>query len=914
MIHRSKALYGTGEISQLFRQTDWPASPLGPSEMWPTSLWSMVAFALNSPLAVAVVWGNELTTIYNDAYSKILGDKHPAVFGKSFRDLWPDFWENARPLVEKAYAGEPSFFEDAAYTIQRESRPEDAWVTFSCSPLFDEGGKIQGMAAVCIDTTEKVLLERARQEEHARMHALYEQAPGLVAIMEGPDHIISFTNRAYRDFVGGQDLRGRPIKEALPDIAAQGFGDLADHVFRSGEPFIGTEVPAMVHVWPQGTREERFFDFIYQPIRDPAGKVTGIFTEGIDVTERVKRAAAERESEQKIRLLADMIPQLVWIADPDGQLTWFNQRWLEYTGMTTAAALGEGWQTRLDPVTVSDVLQQWQISIETGTTFENTLRIRGSDGRFCPFYTLAVPLTDETGKVVQWFGTNTDVSNLEEAQAELRKTRNWLQQGLVTGRMVVWEWDLVTNQIKYSMNAKDVLGYEFREVEDSWARVHPEDVDRLRQVVNEAIEDRGSFHETSRRLDRATGSVTWVEQRGKVMCDSQGAPKSILGVNIDVTDRVMAELELKDASQRKDEFLAMLAHELRNPIAPISTAAYLLKIAGNDEKYIKQTSEIIDRQVRHMTELLDDLLDVSRVTRGLVSIQEEKVDIKSAIINAIEQARPLIEARNHVIYTRVASLPALVKGDHTRLVQVVTNLLNNACKYTPPGGEITVELHVLEGEIKLVITDNGIGIEADLLPRVFDLFTQAKRTPDRAQGGLGLGLALVHAMVALHGGRVEVESEGAGKGSTFSVYLPSIAESDNLAGSGDDLFRLPEDAKVLTLAIVDDNADAAELMAAVLRTFGHEVIVKNDAAGLLAEEQLSRIKVFVLDIGLPGLNGYELASQLRAQRETAQAVLIALTGYGQERDIEMARAAGFDHHMVKPVRPERLQELLANLP
>ncbi|NEX61918.1 hybrid sensor histidine kinase/response regulator [Noviherbaspirillum galbum] len=913
MNKKRQVFSGNGDIAALLGKTDWRASPIGEPDSWPRSLSTMVSFALHSPLAMAVVWGKDMITIYNDAYGKILGDKHPAVFGKPFSEVWAERWERARPLVDKAYAGDASFFEDIPFSVRREGKDIPAWITYSCSPVLDEHGDVCGITAVCVDTTEKVSLRLAQEAESRRMLDLFEQAPGLVAVLRGPDHVFEFMNEAYRDFIGGQDFIGMPVKEALPDLAAQGFGELADRVFRTGEPFIGTEVPAQVRRWPGGTLEDRYFDFIYQPIRDESGKVTGLFTEGVDVTERVRRNQARRESDMKILQLADMIPQLTWIADANGSVTWCNKRWHDYTGLSAADVQGWGWQHLLEPEALPDVMQRWKASQQSGAPYEGMARMRGKDGKYRPFYILAIPLKDDAGQVTQWFGTNTDVSTLHEAQDELRRTQDWLQQGLDTGKMAVWEWQPQSGVIKYSDNAANVLGHTVGDAADGWTHVHPDDASRMQEVIGNAIAACGSFHETSRWVDPGTGKVTWVEQRGKVICSERGEPVSLVGINIDVTDRMLAELELKEASRRKDEFLAMLAHELRNPLAPISTAAYLLKVASHDERRIQQTSDIINRQVQHMTELLDDLLDVSRVTRGLVVLQKERVDLKYVVASAIEQARSQIEARQHELRTRIASASAFAEGDHTRLVQVLTNLLNNACRYTPPGGEITIALDVLEADIKLSVADTGIGIEADLLPRIFDLFTQGKRTPDRAQGGLGLGLALVKSLAGMHGGRIEVHSDGQGKGSLFSVYLPRLP--DLAAVRLDVHHSLPaSSAKRLRITIVDDNADAARMLAEALLASGHAVIASEDGASVLGDVEASASDVFILDIGLPGIDGYELARRLRRQEASAGAVLIALTGYGQDSDLALAREAGFDHHLVKPVRFERLQELLNALP
>lgn len=374
------------------------------------------------------------------------------------------------------------------------------------------------------------------------------------------------------------------------------------------------------------------------------------------------------------------------------------------------------------------------------------------------------------------------------------------------------------------------------------------------------------------------------------------------------------QYEIRLADHRKDEFLAMLAHELRNPLAPISSAAQLLGMASWDAEKVKATSQIIVRQVGHMTTLIDDLLDVARVTRGMVVLDTEPLDMREVLSAAVEQATPLIQARRHHIALHLPPDQTAVLGDRKRLIQVVVNLLNNASKYTPEGGKIRVRLQVLADEMVLDVADNGIGIAADVAPRVFELFSQAARTSDRSQGGLGLGLALVQSLVSSHGGSVQAKSAGAGQGSTFTVRLPRLKKASIAATAPAD--PSPLVARALTslrVLVVDDNVDAAHTLEMFLNALGHDVCIEHVAADALERAQRTLPQVCLLDIGLPDIDGYELARQLRAQPETAKAVLIAVTGYGQEQDRESAASAGFDHHLVKPVDTTRLAALLAEV-
>jgi signal transduction histidine kinase/ActR/RegA family two-component response regulator len=373
------------------------------------------------------------------------------------------------------------------------------------------------------------------------------------------------------------------------------------------------------------------------------------------------------------------------------------------------------------------------------------------------------------------------------------------------------------------------------------------------------------------------------------------------------------QYETRLADQRKDEFLAMLGHELRNPLAPISAAASLLELAATDPERVRHASKIIARQVNHMTNLINDLLDVARVTRGLITLDKQPLDLRDILSEAIEQVRPLINERRHQLTLHLPPDAAPMLGDRKRLVQVVVNILNNASKYTPEGGHISVQLQVQEHDIRLDISDDGIGMAPDLITHAFDLFAQAERSSDRSQGGLGLGLALVKNLVESHGGKVSAISEGLGRGSTFSICLSRLPASPPLCRDEETEHLTVPDSKSLRIMVVDDNRDAANTLQTFLSMAGHEVLVEYAAQEAIAKARSRVPHVYLLDIGLPDMDGLQLARRLRALPQAAKAVLIALTGYSQEMDRERSREAGFDHHFVKPINMLQLLTLLTQI-
>jgi signal transduction histidine kinase/DNA-binding response OmpR family regulator len=368
-----------------------------------------------------------------------------------------------------------------------------------------------------------------------------------------------------------------------------------------------------------------------------------------------------------------------------------------------------------------------------------------------------------------------------------------------------------------------------------------------------------------------------------------------------------AEEELQDANRRKDEFLAMLSHELRNPLAPIRNAVELMRRVGSSEQRVIMARDVIDRQVTHLARLVDELLDVSRISQGKIVLKKEPVELSKIIAHSVETVRPMIDAREQRLSVEVSARPVWLLGDFARLSQVVANLLNNASKYTAEGGRIRLSAIAGEGFATIAVEDNGSGIDPELLPRVFEIFVQGERGLDRSQGGLGIGLTLVKRLVELHQGRVEAHSEGAGRGARFKVMLPSISAVRHAEAAPAAAASTAQEVYGRRVLVVDDNVDAAESTAAYLRLEGHEVKTVSDGTEALASVRVFAPHVIVLDIGLPGLDGYAVARQLRERGDTSHALLIAMTGYGQKDDKQRASEAGFDYHFVKPTDPRQIQ-------
>ncbi len=444
-----------------------------------------------------------------------------------------------------------------------------------------------------------------------------------------------------------------------------------------------------------------------------------------------------------------------------------------------------------------------------------------------------------------------------------------------------------------------------------WTQVlHPEDRDATLHAWTACVRS-GRLWYREHRVRGLDGQYHPILAQGVPIRDDAGHITRWAGINLDVERMKRTELALREADRRKDEFLATLAHELRNPLAPIRNAVQILESPAADERRRKWGRDVIARQVNHMALLLDDLLDVSRVTRGQFELRKDYVELKTVCDAAIETARPLLEAKQHSLSVSLPPSPLTLEADPLRLAQVISNLLTNAAKYTDPNGRITLSAMLDETELRIAVADSGIGLATATLPKLFTMFSQVNSAIDRAQGGLGIGLALVKGLVDLHGGTVEARSEGLGHGSEFVIHLPRRLVTQREVG-GDPAAR-PISARTqrpMQILIADDNRDAADTLSATLGLRGCSVTAAYSGAEALEVGARDRPQVVILDVGMPGLDGYETARRIRLEAWGVRTVLVALTGWGQEQDRQRAAAAGFDEHLTKPVDPNRLYEIL----
>ena len=919
----------------LMRGHDWSQTTLGHPAQWPEALKTLTSLMLRSKTPVFVAWGPELCLLYNDAYMKILGQRHPAALGRGLYAVWPEVRADIEPLVNQTLAGESVYLESASFILRRNGADERASFSFSYTPVDGPDGQAAGFYCALAETTARELAEKTRQTETQWLYSMFEQAPGFMAVVREPGHVYELANSAYLRLVGRDDVVGKSFRDIGRKVEGQDYGALLDEVYATGKPFIGTRMPVafLRQCDGEGKGEKRLLNFIFQPITRPDGAVSGVFIEGHDVTELAQAEVELRESRhgalqsaQILEALLQAAPVGIILTSADGTLLRVNPAyrkiWGNYPLHRKAGDFVE-WKAwwadnserhgrRLEP-------REWALARALRGEEEaprDTLEIEpfGQPGVRRTVLNCGAPVRDMQGHIIGSVIAQMDITDQVKNEAVLRETVLKYQTMANAIPLMIWSTQPDGHHDYYNQQWYDYTGVSRGAAHgQGWKKLfHPDDLPLAVKNWRHSLAT-GEPYEVEYRLRHQSGQYRWILTRARPVLDEQGVINRWMGSCTDIHEQKEAQEELLQADRLKNEFLAMLAHELRNPLAPIVTAADLLSRRTLDATGVLQLSEVISRQARHMTRLIDDLLDVSRVTRGQVTLDKKSVELEGIIAEAVEQVRPLLEFKGHCLELQLDPRSAQVSGDRLRLVQVIGNVLNNAIKYTPNGGSIALQTLVYDEQVKIGVRDNGIGMSGDLIRIAFDLFTQGERTSDRTQGGLGIGLALVRSLVHLHGGTVSVHSAGMGLGSELNITLPRLPPASRpagpLAGEGG---AAPE-GKALRVMVVDDNIDAARLLGMFVELLGHEAFVQFHPADALECAAQVKPDICLLDIGLPDMDGYALARRLRQLPGMQGTVMAAVTGYSQRKDKQAAYAAGFNFHFAKPVDAHELETWLAGV-
>ena len=760
----------------------------------------------------------------------------------------------------------------------------------------------------------------------ARLQLVADTVPSLLAYVDERVHYV-WVNETYRRWFGRspESIRGRHAKEIVGEAA---WLAVQHHVARA---LAGEEVTyeARVDFGPGHTRDVRV---TYVPDRDPSGRVRGFVSRVTDISDVQSAERALRASERMLAESQTAAHVGSWeaILNDDGSprsLRWSDETYRIFGHEPGRIAVDQGlFISLVHPDDRARLLRGAGAGIAAGDGFEAEFRIVRPDGDVRLIQSWTTVERDAAGRATRLRGTSQDITERKRAEREMQLTREHLQvvvdatPALIAryDRAIRLVWANKTYAARFGKGPEQLVGKHLREIvgEAAFAPLEPA---TGRVLAGETIDI-----EIEVPYPPPVGP-RWMHFVVAPTFDAGGAADGCVAVITDDThlrmlerERARALAELKEIDRRKDEFLAMLSHELRNPMAPILTAVEILRLAPDDAATSAAARDVIERQVAHMKRLLDDLLDVSRVSQGKIALRREVLDLASVLRRAAEVSQPLMAERQQRLSVISTGAAIFVDADLARMVQVFGNLLNNAAKYSEAGSTIELETAVENGEAVVRVRDRGVGMAPDLLERAFNLFVQDTRSLDRAQGGIGIGLTMVRHLIKLHGGSVRAFSDGPGRGSEIVVRLPRV---EARAGAGSRQAALAAErepprpaatsaSRPLQVLVVDDNVDAATTLANVLTLLGHEVAVAHDGPGALAASARRRAELVFIDIGLPGMDGYALATALRAAG-LDRAALVAVTGYGRPEDVQQSSEHGFAHHIVKPVDLAALRRITA---
>ncbi len=857
--------------------------------------------------AVIAVDSEQRVTFLNTAAERQYGVSAADVLGRRLSELYEYRW--LRPGDEAAAGAalsERGEWHGEHIHVTREGR--ELLVESSVTLLRGSDGAPIGTVATIRDITERNLAEEAV----VRLAAIVESSHDAL-FSEDLDGIITSWNPGAEQIFGyrAEEIVGTSIMRLMPADRQAAEHELQRRIV-VGE--LGGTFEAI-----RLTKDGREFpaSITIAPLKDAAGKVVGTSRVLRDITETKRAEESLRENAALFSTLIAQAPMGTYVVDAQFRMRQINAEAMPAFG-SVHPLIGRDFQE------VVEILWGLELGGQIAGIFRHTLTT-GERYVSPPFterrhdlgieqtyewQTQHVTLPDGQNGVVCYFH---EVTERAQATAALRANQERMSLAAEATGVGIWEWNVLTNTIRWDALMFRMYGIEptpdgLVHYQDWSGAVLPEDLAENEAILQDTVRRCGQSTREFRILRRSDGECRWIQAVETVRAHHDGKAEWVLGTNLDVSERVATAEALRIADRRKDEFLATLAHELRNPLAPVRNGLQILRLT-KDPDIAHRTQLMMERQLGQMVRLIDDLLEMSRISSGKIILRPERMELQSAVHSAIEATQPQIDAARQVLQLEITSEPIWLNADATRICQVVNNLLTNAAKFSPSGSTIRMSVHREGNEAVVTVADDGEGIPQNMLSDVFEMFTQLDRTLDRAQGGLGIGLALVRRLVELHGGSVTAESAGLGAGSTFTVRLPALADT---AAAGSNVAPLDDavEATKLRVLVVDDNVDAAESLAALVSIYGYESRVADSGASALALVREFKPALVLLDIGMPGMNGYETARRIRADDPSGQVTLAALTGWGAEDDRIKASEAGFDHHFTKPVGPDTLNGIL----
>ena len=892
-------------LDDLIAALDWGKTSVGAIQHWDTDLQTAVSMVLRSPLPMVVLWGEDGVFLYNEAYTAIAGSRHPSLLGMPALKAWPEVADLNAHVIAQCMAGQTLSYRDLELTLHRSGRDEQIWVNLDYSPIVCTHGSIRGVLAVVIDTTDKMRAERRVSSERERLHRLFAQTPSFMAMLQGPEHVFDMVNPAYMQLIGHRDVLGKPVREGIPDIEGQGFFEQLDMVFRTGETFFAQSMPALLQRTPGAAPEQRYVDLVFQPLRDDDDQVIGIFVEGSDVTARVQAEAAVRASEHQLSEFAQAMPNHVWAARPDGQLDWFNDRLISYSGLSLEELQSRPWHAMVHEEDAERAQLQWARALMSGQPYEVEFRLRRADGSYFWHLARAQPMRDEQGRITRWVATNTNIDEQKrtaralahlnedlEHQVAVRTAERDRMWRLSTDVMMVADMQgclLSLNPAWTTLlgwTQTELLGRSFMEL------IHPDDVAATQAEM--ANLGRGvTTYRFENRYRRKNGSYcllmwTAVPEGGLIHAvgrDITADREAALALQ-----RTQAALHQAQKMESIGQLTGGVAHDFNNLLQVISGNLQLLSraVKGQErsEGYVQKALDGVRRAAKLSNQLLSfsrrQPLEPKTVNLGRFVLGMEDM-LRSSLGEEIE-----IEMKGgHGLWNSFA--------DPTQVENALLNLAINARDAMDGSGHLTIEAcnalldeayvrhhpELQAGQyVMLSVTDTGSGMSPEVLDKVFEPFFSTK-----AEGkGSGLGLSMVYGFVKQSGGHIHVDSTP-GKGTTVKLYLPRSLDDEAAAAPA-----LPQ---VLggteTILVAEDNEGVRATVVELLQQLGYRVLQASDAASALVVLQGGvPVDLLFTDVVMPGpLRSPELAR--RARELWPDIAVLFTSGYAQDAIVHGGR-------------------------
>ncbi|MFC5546969.1 PAS domain S-box protein [Massilia aerilata] len=921
-----------GILGKLIDDHDWSATSLGPIGNWPAAMRTTVELVLRSPAPIVTLWGREGVMIYNAGYAAIAASRHPAMLGRPVCEAWNEAAGFNANVLKVVLDGGTLSYRDIAMTLERDGRPAQCWFDLDYSPVIGENGEALGVMAVVVESTAKVRAEAGLDAEHSRLRAIFQQAPGFVAQLTGPEHVFALVNAAYSTLIGERPVIGRPVRQALPETVPQGFVDQLDRVYRSGEPFAATAAPLWLS---EGEFERRLYyiDFVYQPLRGEDGSVTGVFVQGQDVTERVLAEQAQRESEARFLSFAQAIPHHVWSATADGKNDWFNDYAYAYSGLGFEDLKGIAWTAIVHPDDLPQVTTRWATAVASGATYEAEMRLRAHDGAWRWHLCRAVALRGGDGEVSAWVGTNTDIEDRKQSEQRLEHLNASLEQAVAQrtaerDRMWRLSKDIMlvagfNGRIEAVSPAfASLLGWSEADVvgRNVLDLVHPDD----HGATAAQMDSLGSghyvykFENRYRRKDGSWCLLSW-----------SAAPDAafIHAIGRDITaDREQAEqirrTELALQQSQKMETIGKLtggvAHDFNNLLQIISGNLQLLEVHCEGlevQRWIVNARSAVEKGAKLASYLLafgrrqplePRVVKISRVVMGMEDMLRrslgEEVEVELVISGGLwNTAVDVAQVENAVLNLAINARDAMA-GAGRLTIEAHNAVLDDL--YCRNHAEVAPGQYVMIG-----VTDTGAGMSPEVLRQAFEPFFSTKEEGK----GTGLGLSMVYGFVKQSGGHVKIYSEP-GQGTTVKIYLPrTLAAEDALAPVAE---LAPPVGGTETILVAEDDEAVRATVVEMLTELGYRVLKAADAASALAVvESGVPIDVLFTDVVMPGtLRSPELARMAR-ERLPGLAVLFT-SGYTENAIVHGGRLDPGVELLGKPYTREslarRIRQVLAN--